>query len=124
MGCTIRILITGSRAWTDVQTIIKAITEVVREHQALQDDTIIVHGACPRGADAIAGALARLWSVQEEQHPADWSLGRAAGFIRNKHMVDLGADVCLAFIKDNSKGASHTVNLAQASGIPTKIYRE
>jgi hypothetical protein len=123
VGCNIRILITGSRTWTDVSTIISAITEVVREHHVKQEDAVIVHGDCPRGADAIAGALARLWKITEEPHPADWSKGKPAGFIRNKEMVDLGADVCLAFIQDNSKGASMAANLAQKAGIPTKIYR-
>lgn len=105
-------------------TIIQAITEVVHEAQSAKEDTVIVHGDCPRGADAIAKALAIQWEVTQEAHPADWSLGKPAGFIRNKLMVDLGADVCLAFVKDNSKGATHTINLAQKAGIPTKIYRE
>lgn len=103
--------------------IIEAITDVVRESGVSKEDTVIVHGACPRGADAIADALAKQWGVAVESYPADWSTGRAAGFIRNKHMVDLGADVLLAFIKDNSKGATHTVNLAKAAEIPTRIFR-
>lgn len=120
-----RILITGSRTWDDVTTISQAIREIVHSAGAEKDDTVIVHGACPRGADAIADALARQWEVTVETHAADWAThGKKAGFLRNKEMVDMGADVLLAFIKDNSKGATHTVNLAQAAGLRAVIYRQ
>lgn len=119
-----RILFTGSRTWTDIDLIKRAIYAVVVEHGSLREDTVFVHGACPRGADKIADDLGKRWGVTVERHPADWSIGRAAGFIRNAHMVDLGADICLAFIKDESRGATHTANLAQAAGMPTRIFTE
>lgn len=120
-----RILITGSRDWDDVPTVVAALRGVILEANASKDDTIIVQGDCPRGADRIAKDLGMEWGAEVESHPAQWNThGKPAGFIRNKLMVDLGADVCLAFVKNNSKGATHTVNLAQAAGIPTKIYRE
>ena len=79
-----------------------------------------VHGACPRGADAIAAAYAaRTPGYQVEAHPADWHrYGGAAGHRRNAEMIALGADGCAAFIRGGSPGSTSAVRLARASGIP------
>ena len=112
-----RVLITGSRTWTDHTTIRTSLAAV------WHPDTVLVSGACPRGADALCEACWTAWGGQIERHPADWTRhGQAAGFRRNQHLVSLGADVCLAFIRDHSPGATHTAAIADAAGIPTYLY--
>lgn len=117
-----RILVTGSRSWDDEATISSVLWA---EYIAMRDHgpVILVSGACPIGADAIAeNVWSRNW-LQVERHPADWDThGKKAGFIRNAEMVNLGADVCLAFIKNGSKGATHTADLAEKAGIPVKRF--
>jgi hypothetical protein len=39
-------------------------------------------------------------------------------------MVAAGASVCHAFIRDGSRGASHTAALAEAAGIPTHRHTQ
>lgn len=110
-----RILVTGSRTWTDTDVIWGAFCD--NTFNVLDRHTLVHGGAA--GADSIAGDQAKTLGWDVEVHPADWErYGKRAGFIRNAEMVKLGADVCLAFIKENSRGASMTVDLANKAGIP------
>jgi hypothetical protein len=120
----VRVLVTGSRAWTDPDLVRERLRECVVPGQALT----VVHGGAG-GVDATAANwcaehIARGWAVAAECHRADWSKhGMRAGIIRNIEMVKAGADLCLAFIRDESKGASHCARIAQQAGIETRIYR-
>jgi SLOG family YspA-like protein len=120
-----RVLVTGSRAWGDAHTVWRALATTILDNAPTGTPIVVVHGACPRGADAHAAAWIKCTQadgrrpVTEEQHPADWErYGKAAGFRRNAEMVARGADVALAFIKDSSRGASHTAAIAERAGIP------
>jgi hypothetical protein len=126
-----RILVTGSRDWSNPTVVEQAIASYVQPGVEI----VIVHGGCRTGADAQADRFAGLLRLKRERYPAEgFGPWPAAGPIRNKYMVSLGADVCLAFIgrcssrrcKTNiphpSHGASLTANLAEAAGIPTRRY--
>lgn len=120
-----RILVTGSRDWTNGTRIRKAILMAALEERVTTRSQItVVHGGA-RGADQMAETIARGLGMQTERHPADWEkYGRRAGFIRNDEMVKLGADVCLAFIKNQSKGATMCSRLAEEAGMRTVRYVE
>lgn len=114
-----RLLVTGSRDWEDY--------DVIRDRiLGLYDNvgyplTIVEGGA--RGVDKMAAQVAIDNGLWLEEYPADWSKGRAAGIIRNQQMVDTKPDYCYAFIRNNSKGATHCANAAKKAGIPTVIFR-
>ncbi|MET8694756.1 DUF2493 domain-containing protein [Streptomyces bauhiniae] len=117
-----RILVTGSRTWDDDTVIGEALSEAIRPvwHDR---NVVIVHGACPSGADQMAHEWAEVFGVDVERHPADWNrYCKAAGPRRNAHMVHLGADLCLAFIRDGSRGATHCADLAEKAGITVRRY--
>lgn len=130
-----RILITGSRDWPDQHAVNSEINRFIAETCELLRDSfgdpvdydtskiVIVHGDCPTGADRMASDWAIDNWVAQEPHPADWAaFGKRAGYLRNAEMVALGASVCLAFIKDNSRGATMTAGLAERVGIPVRRF--
>jgi hypothetical protein len=133
-----RVLVTGSRDWDDTTTIAAAIEQAVIDAGARP--VLVVHGACSSGADWHADHYAR-WmrskgvAIDVEQHRAqDFGPWPYCGPIRNRHMVRLGADVCLAFIgpctssrcrrpgPHPSHGASGCADLAEQAGIETRRY--
>jgi hypothetical protein len=117
----VRVLVTGSRKWTNSQLIYDVMLDL---HMNATSQPVLVSGHCPDGADAIAEAIAGYLKWPVERHPADWiGLGKRAGFDRNAEMVEAGADVCIAFIKNKSRGATMTADLAHKAGIPLKVYR-
>lgn len=129
-----RILITGSRGWANDLAIQSRLYRVLRTCGVTRPDQpsslVIVHGDCPTGADAIARAwaesTAEVWpGVSHEPHPADWrQFGRGAGPRRNQEMVQAGAELCLAFIRDRSPGATGCARLALDAGIELHVWRE
>lgn len=119
-----RILVTGSRTWPDPDFVEEMICMAATNGGlSTPQGVTVVHGACPKGADSQASDAAWALGLLEERHPADWDThGKRAGFVRNAEMVELGADVCLAFIHNGSKGATMTADLAEKAGIPTKRF--
>jgi hypothetical protein len=89
-----RILVTGSQGWTDQVTV----DRVLRAVWSLAPGSVLVSGACPRGADAAAERAWRQLGGEVERHRPDWSAyGQPAGMRRSEHMVSLGASLCVAF---------------------------
>jgi len=123
---TRRIIVTGSRTWDNANKLGYELGKTVGElnRQYPGEDIVIVHGGAA-GADQIADKLARDHGVTVEAYRAEWERnGRNAGIIRNMKMVGLGADICLAFIKDGSRGATHCAEYAEHRGIPVRRFTE
>lgn len=131
-----RILVTGSRDWPAPRFVEQRLerelfpaTLAAGQSFTSEQVLVIVHGDCPRGVDRIADTWARArqaagYLVLIEPHPANWQqYGRSAGFLRNQQMVDLGADLCLAFSYGDSKGTRDTLLRAGKAGITVELHR-
>lgn len=125
MADAVRILVTGSRDWDDIDTVWAALADLYQA-ASIYEPLILVHGACRTGADAIAADWGRWAEMTLEPHPAQWrpygTYNPQAGLARNRKMVDLGADICLAFIKNGSRGATHCADYAEEKGITVKRF--
>ncbi|WP_223159894.1 SLOG family protein [Leucobacter sp. cx-169] len=113
-----RLLVTGSRALTDIASVRSGLDEAVAALGHGLPVTLI-SGGCPTGADRIAEDYwaEKAWPV--ERYPAQVSqYGKRAFYLRNAFMARLGAGVCAAFPLGRSAGTRMTMNLASSAGIP------
>lgn len=134
-----RILITGSREFRSLSAVRTAMLEVTAGQRGPH---LLVHGNA-RGADQIAAVVAKRLGWQVESHPADWNgpcrescapghrqtrrdrgseYCPAAGHLRNQAMVDLGADVVVAFFKEGAAnaGTHDCVRRARSAGLTVR----
>ena len=116
-----RVLVTGSRTWTNTSAVEVPLEEIARKQGLTR--LLVVHGDCPTGADAIGKAWAVRLGVEHEPHPPNKALyGIAAYGIRDEEMVKAGAAECLAFIHRCVKpygcrsGQCHTKRLHGSHG--------
>lgn len=120
-----RVIVTGSRAWPDPVRVYDELSQLYLQHGPFT----LIHGACATGADAAAShwheVAGRSLGVIEVKFPADWEqFKKRAGPIRNERMVkEAGADLVLAFPLFDSRGTKHTIELAEAAGIPVRKIR-
>lgn len=126
-----RILVTGSRNWPQPRKIFAELAALT----GVRDRIIVVHGRNRHGADRFAATTSIALGFTQEPYPARWNAyGKQAGKIRNKVMVETGADVCLAFIAacikpdhghlppHGSHGSVHCADLAEKAGIPVRRF--
>jgi hypothetical protein len=108
-----RAIVCGGRHFKNRAYVFRALDLLHEMH----DFTQIIHGAAT-GADSLAGEWARSRGVKETRVPADWQrFGRAAGFWRNRKMLEMQPDLVVAF--PGGKGTRHMLDLAEHEGVRT-----
>jgi hypothetical protein len=128
-----RVLVCGSRDWTDEQAIFTVLNGYLSHDMPM---TVIEGGA--RGADSIAERWALIHQDTQSMssppeklvelcvYPAQWEkYGRTAGPRRNMHMLADGKpDVVWAFVNKplhESRGTADMVRRTRKAGIPTYV---
>jgi len=113
MNATVRMLVGGSRNWSDVERVRWAMARVVRMFGVTE-----VWSGGARGADCLGEQVARELGLVVVVRPADWAgEGRAAGVRRTERMLrEMEGDVCLVFWDGESRGTGFTIECAGRLG--------
>jgi len=118
-----RILVAGDRFWTCPKLAMSIVRRLVARYGP---GITIIHGGAP-GVDNSFASACRDLGISAEPRVADWKgLGNIAGPVRNKEMVDSGADLCIALHRSiaRSKGTKNCVCHALNAGIPTYLIED
>jgi len=108
-----RVIVTGGRNYQNYQ-VVEDILWMIDPHDPLL--LVIIQGG-QTGADSLAKTWAEENAFQYETFKADWDKhGKAAGPIRNQEMIDVGADLVIAF--PGGKGTADCMRRAKEAKIP------
>lgn len=123
-----RIIIAGSRNFNDYNKLKSETLRIVKElkeegYNTKRENVEIVSGTA-RGADQLGERFAKEFNLGLARFPADWSIGRQAGYLRNAEMSKYAKEdgevgVLIAFW-NGSKGTKHMIDLATKDGL--KVY--
>ena len=106
----VRLCVCGGRDYFNRKKVGEVLDFVARNR-----DFILISGAAT-GADTLALDWAKTNNVRYEKFPADWTqYGRAAGYIRNREMLNHGIDILIAF--RGGKGTKNMVDICKAAGV-------
>jgi hypothetical protein len=111
----LRVLVCGGRDYGDHEALFAALDAI---HASIPIE-VIIHGGAP-GADYLASFWAAARAVNERRFPADWPrFGRAAGPIRNAHMLrEARPDLVVA--APGGRGTADMVRQAGDAGVPVR----
>lgn len=117
MPDSFRVLVCGSRDFSDEAHLDHILNRVLAKHPAL----VVVEG-CANGADRMAEKWAAAHGVPVEHFPALWNVhGRRAGYVRNMAMANTQPDGVIAFFRDPaepSPGTAMMCRISRDAGIP------
>jgi hypothetical protein len=104
------VIVTGSRDYEDREKVWQSLAEILNVHMNI----LVKVGDCPTGVDKFTTEWHNTaFGFDPSIYYADWyTHGSAAGPIRNHTMVDSGADLCIAFPLDGSKGTKDCAKYA------------
>jgi hypothetical protein len=111
----IKVIIAGGRTFNDYNLL----CQICDKALSLQSEIEIVSGTA-NGADKLGEKYAEKKGYTIKRFPANWNMGRSAGYKRNEEMAQY-ADALIAFWDGKSKGTKHMIDLANKYRLKIKV---
>ncbi len=108
-----RVIIAGSRGITDLATVAKA-------YRASGFEATEIVSGMASGVDRLGETFAKSEGIPIKQFPANWSLGKKAGYLRNVEMANY-ADALVAVWDGKSRGTKHMIDIATAKNLKVSL---
>ncbi len=112
-----KVIVAGSRGFNNYDLL----KETLDDLRKYIEDISIVSGTA-RGADLLGERYANENGLKIHRFKPDWSVGKKAGYLRNKEMAEF-ADALVAFWDGDSRGTKHMIDLAKNKKLKVKIVR-
>lgn len=118
-----KLVVAGSRSFGDYARLQRDLDRLLAAKIAAGEEIMIVTGACPRGADALAARFARSRGLELREFPARWDRwGKLAGPIRNRQLADYGSAL-VAYWDGRSPGTADMIRQAEETGLRVVVRR-
>lgn len=122
----LRVIIAGSRDFSDYELLKKSAIEIITKKTMLLDLTRIISGGA-RGADTLGERFANEMGLEISRFIPDWDgLGKRAGYVRNAEMAKFAVEddndgMLIAFWDGKSRGTKHMIDLAKRYGLEVHV---
>lgn len=120
----VKVIIAGGRDFNDYE-LLKSKVDYYLSNAIKNNYKIIIVSGTARGADRLGEKYAKEKKYEIAYFPADWSLGKRAGYLRNQDMSTYakegGNGALICFWNGQSKGSKHMIDIAKKDGLHTRI---
>lgn len=114
-----RLCIAGSRSFTDQGLLEDEVIRFLLDLGQFGKPLEIVSGTA-KGADTLGEIFANDFEHSITRFPADWSIGKKAGYLRNKEMARY-SDAVIVFWDGTSNGTKNMISITKANNKPLRI---
>ncbi len=111
-----KVIVAGSRSFNDYPLLERKLDHILKN---IKEDIEIVCGLA-KGADLFGKIYAESRGYTVTEFPADWGLGKKAGFIRNEQMAKY-SNAAIIFWDGYSKGSKHMIDLSEKYKLKLRI---
>lgn len=116
---TARVAVVGSRGFSDYSFFAEKLEQIVCN----LEDVEFVSGGCKSGGDALIAKYCKERNYNLTEYLPDWeNLGKKAGFVRNKLIVD-DCTHLTAYRDGKSKGTENSITMARKQNKPIRIIK-